>query len=137
MEPVRYQQGIVRSENARFGFKIIKFCQGKIDGRAFHAFIAIEPQNLAYFENHYRPGVMSDFSAYGQELLRGWDETPREMVVDYLKYKHDIEFGVDPAYILHLAQLTLQKGRDQTLPPPFPDRSVTKYPEKPAEAHGT
>lgn len=138
MEPVRYQQGIMRTENGRFGFKIIKFCQGVLDGKGFYAFIAIEPHNLGYFENTYKPGLYSDFRPFGHELLRGWGDTPPHIIVDYLKHKHDIEFGVDPAYILHLSRLTLQtKEREQTLSSPFPEQSETKYPEKPAEAHGS
>lgn len=138
MERLRYQQGIMRTENGRFGFKIIKFCQGVLEGKDFYAFIAIEPQNLGYFENKYKPGVSSDFLPYGEELLRGWGNTPPHIIVDYLAYKHNIEFGVDQAYILHLAQLTLQtKEREQTLSSPFPKQSETKYPEKPAEAHGS
>ena len=138
MEPKRYQHGLVRSENARFGFKIIKFCHGLSNGRDFYAFVAIEPHNLGYFENHYTDYYHSDFSAFGQEILRGWGETPPEDIIDYIKLKHSIEFGVDPAYLLHLARLTLQtRERDVNSFRPFPKQEYQEYPEKPAEAYGS
>ena len=117
MKPLRYQNGIARDHNARFGFKIIKFCQGRskadfshpeFSEREFYAFIAIEPQNLQYFEKHYKPLHYSDFSAFGEELLRGWGTMPQEDIVKYLSFKHNIEFNIDPAYAKHLSQLTLQ-----------------------------
>lgn len=117
MKPLRYQNGIARDHNARFGFKIIKFCQGRskpdfmypeFNEREFYAFIAIEPQNLHYFEQHYKPLHCSDFAAFGEELLRGWGTIPQEDIVKYLAFKHNIEFDIDPAYAKHLSQLTLQ-----------------------------
>ncbi len=157
MKPLRYQNGMARDQNTRFGFKIIKFCQGRskadfsnpeYGGREFYAFVAIEPQNLDYFEEHYRPLSCSDFSAFGDELLRGWGTIPPEDVVRYLAFKHNIEFGIDPAYAAHLSQLTLQSeiAEDDfhTLEKhsnPATDHVHTisfhdpqKYPEKPVDA---
>lgn len=139
MEPVRYQHGVVRSDEARFGFKIIKFCQGLLADDVFYAFIAIEPQNLGFFENHYTPGAYSNFAVFGEELLRGWGSAPPDDIVAYLQSKYGIEFGVDRAYILHLSQLTLQANeRADSLSSPFPEDQYEKeYPEKPAEALGS
>lgn len=152
MEPERYQNGLTRAENSRFGFKIIKFCHGRIDDKDFYAFMAIDPKNIGYFENHYKAGAYSDFSFYGQEILRGWGEAPPEDIVEYLKFKYSIEFGVDPAYILHLTQMTLQNNQNgyTDLQSPFlspnlqersndilakyPQKYPKEYPEKPAEA---
>ncbi len=160
MKRLRYQNGIARDQNARFGFKIVKFCQGisKADfsnheygEKEFYAFIAIEPQNLAYFEKHYRPLHCSDFSAFGEELLRGWGTNPPEDIVKYLAFKHNIEFDVDIAYAKHLSQLTMQSKEVlrteedgflslEQVSNPASDHGQTisfhgpkKYPEKPVD----
>ena len=161
MKTLEYQTGIARDSNARFGFKIIKFCQGvskrdysnpEFSEREFFAFIAIEPQNLGYFNEHYKPLKTSDFSAFGDELLRGWGTTPHKDILKFLSFKHNIEFGIDPAYALHLSQLTQQAksptnalengyesvekhknpATDHVSPISFHDPH--KYPEKPADA---
>ena len=138
MEPGRYQYGIMRCEDARFGFKLIKFCHGLTDDKPFYAFVAVEPQNFAYFENHYIEDCYSNFSVFGQEILRGWGRTPPSDIIDYIKLKHGIEFGVDKAYLLHLAQLTLQSAeKGQNPASPFLDANEQEYPEKPAEALGS
>ncbi len=138
MEPLRYQNGLMRCENARFGFKIVTFCHGLIGDKPFYAFVAVEPQNFGYFENHYIEDCYSDFSAFGKELLRGWGKTPPESIIDHIKIKHGVEFGVDPAYLLHLAQLTLKSEEKGKAPAfPFLETQKTEYPEKPAEALGS
>ena len=148
MEPLRYQHGIMRAEKARHGFKIIKFCQGRSAHGRFYAFVSIEPGNLPYFEDQYKPGMHCDFKAFGDEILRGWGLAPPEDIVEHLKLKYNIEFGVDPEYLLHLSGLTLQapenlkenaKEGDINPSSPFRQRRSTgfQHPEKPAEAGGS
>ena len=142
MEPVRYQHGIMRAEKARHGFKIIKFCQGQNVHGPFYAFVSLEPNNLPYFEEHYEPGMHCDFKAFGEEILRGWGLAPPEDIIEHLKLKYGIEFGIDPDYLLHLAGLTLQseeKGLNPSTSPFRQQRRSTgfQHPEKPAEAGGS
>lgn len=149
MERTRYQNGLARDHSSRFGFKIIKFCQGTTQDRPFYAFVSIEPHNLGYFENHYKADHYTDFSLFGREILRGWGDTPPDEIIDFIRFKHNIEFGVDPAYILHMACLTLQAGQlqERAKKPshsPFPrvesnspeinSMLLKEYPEKPADA---
>ncbi len=81
------------------GFSIVALCHGKDQGRDFHAFVAIEPQNYRQFKKRYIPGEGASFSAYGFELLRGWGAEPSQATVDYLLVKHGIEFGVSENFI--------------------------------------
>ncbi len=139
MELTSYQHGLMRCDDTRFGFKIIVFCHGITEDRPFYAFVAVEPQNFEYFENHYIEDCYSDFFAFGKELLRGWGETPPHDIIQHISFKHGIEFGVDPAYILHLAGITLQTEESAQKPStPFLDslsfEHQEEYPEKPAEA---
>jgi len=92
MEPLRYQSGVMRCERARFGFKIIKFCQGSVAFDSFYAFVALEPQNLNYFNNRYKRGIFSDFSVFGEEVLRGWGLIPPRDIIEHLQQKHCIKF---------------------------------------------
>lgn len=81
------------------GFSIVQLVHGKDQGRDFHAFVAIEPQNYRFFKKRYVPGEASSFTAYGFELLRGWGEEPSPNVVDHLLNKHGVEFGVSDNFI--------------------------------------
>ena len=138
MEPLRYQHGLMRCEDSRFGFKIVTFCHGLESGKPFYAFVAVEPQNFGYFKNHYIKDCYSDFSAFGKETLRGWGKTPPDDIIQHIKLKHDVEFGVDPAYVLHLAGITTQtEERTQKPSHTFPESINSEYPEKPAEALGS
>ena len=139
MELQSYQHGLMRCEDTRFGFKIIVFCHGVVGDKPFYAFVAIDPQNFGYFESHYIENCYSEFSAFGKEILRGWGKTPPEDIIQHIKFKHGIDFGVDPAYILHLAGITIQtEERAQKPSTPFLDPQSSEYyeeyPEKPAEA---
>ena len=148
MDHPRYHHGLLRSDDARFGFTIVKYCKGVLDGRAFYAFIAIEPQNFPYVTRNYQPFKFSDFSAFGKELLRGWGENPPEDILNFIQYKHNIEFGINPAYLLHLAGLThaeKTEGRsrpstirlDQKIsgyPTLRTEEYTREYPEKPIDA---
>ena len=81
------------------GFSVVTLCQGKENGQDFYAFVAIEPQNFRYFKRRYVAGEASSFSAYGFELLRGWGKEPQTAVVDHIKTKHGVEFGVSENFL--------------------------------------
>jgi hypothetical protein len=139
MEPTRYQNGLMRCDNARFGFKIVKFCCGQMrgffDDKTFYAFVAIEPQNFEYFEKRYEPYKFSDFTVFGEELLRGWGEEPPQDILEHLKRKHDIQFGIHPASLLKLVGVPLQiQERAKKPSDPFLKLQCCEYPEKPVDA---
>jgi hypothetical protein len=87
-------EGIGRFGDSRYGFCIIQLCHGKADNRDFYAFVAIEPQNYPFFKKNYRPGVGTNFAAYGRELLRGWGLTPPQDIIDHVSRKHNVDFIV-------------------------------------------
>jgi hypothetical protein len=84
------------------GFCIVALCHGKDEGRDFHAFVAIEPQNYRYFQKRYRPGVSASFRAFGYELTRGWGTEPADGIVEHLAAQHGIEFGIGENFVSHL-----------------------------------
>lgn len=137
MELLRYQNGVMRCQRTRFGFKFIQFCQGALECGSFYAFIAIEPQNLHYFENRYKQGDLSDFSAFGDELLRGWGLVPPKDIVKHLQYKHRIQFGIDPHLIQQLSDSTFKSDdKADRHSHSFLEPLRILYPEKPIEALG-
>lgn len=105
------EKGLARFDEARFGFRIVRLCRGRSEGRIFYAFLAIEPHNLEYFERHYQDGLLADFSAFGTELLRGWGEAPPLAIVDHIRDKYGVEFGVDEAYIAMLARMASNQAQ--------------------------
>ncbi|MCC6599005.1 MAG: hypothetical protein IT559_09490 [Alphaproteobacteria bacterium] len=109
MELQHMHDGLARFENARFGFRVVRLCRGRAGDRPFYAFVAIEPQNLDYFGRHYQECVLSDFSVFGQELLRGWGETPPAEVTDHVRQKFGVEFDVDQEHIMALVWLASQE----------------------------
>lgn len=119
MESNRMGEGLARFDGARFGFRIVRLCRGYAEGKDFYAFVAIEPHNLAYFRQHYQDGVLSDFSVFGVELLRGWGEAPPQAIIDHVQNKYGIEFDVDGAYIESLAQMAVQQV-EKGIFTPFP-----------------
>ncbi len=104
-------KGLARFDEARFGFRIVRLCRGRAEGRDFYAFLAIEPHNLEYFERHYQDGLLADFSAFGTELLRGWGEAPPAAIIDHVRDKYGVEFGVDEAYVAMLARMASSQAR--------------------------
>ena len=88
---------------APHGFCIVALCRGKLNDRDFYAFVAIEPQNYAYFKKRYREGELSNFNAFGFELFRGWGTTPSEPVIEHVRLKHGIEFGVSENFLDQIA----------------------------------
>ncbi len=101
-------EGISRFEGAKHGFCIVSLCQGKLDEKDFYAFVAIEPQNYAYFKKDYQAqkGIASSFGAYGKELLRGWGGLPPEDVVHHVSRKYNVEFDVMPEFLERLIALS-------------------------------
>lgn len=91
---------------ARHGFCIVTLCRGKTNERDFYAFVAIEPQNYGFFKKRYKDGESSSFSAYGFELLRGWGAEPPAEVLEHMKLKHGIEFGLSEMFLNRLIQNT-------------------------------
>lgn len=100
--------GLARFDDARMGYRIIELCKGTQDGRAFYAFIGIEPHNLRYFLDHYRAGELHDFAVFGRELLRGWGVAPPEDIIEYMRRKYNVEFSLNPAQIERIAVATAQ-----------------------------
>jgi hypothetical protein len=90
-------EGIGHFDHARYGFCIVHLCHGKLEGRDFFAFVAIEPQNYLFFKKHYRAGInTTGFEAYGRELLRGWGEMPHGDIIKHVSRKHKIDFVNGP-----------------------------------------
>jgi hypothetical protein len=84
------------------GFCVVTLCHGKENGKDFFAFIAIEPQNYRYFQKRYRAGEAATFKPYGFELMRGSGLEPPTAVMDYLRKKHGVEFGVSEDFLNRL-----------------------------------
>ena len=82
-----------------YGFCVVRLCRGKSNGRDFYAFIAIEPQNYRYFLKRYRDGELSSFTPFGFELVRGWGTEPPEAIMEYVRQKHGVEFGVSDNFL--------------------------------------
>ncbi len=122
-------QGIGRFANARHGFCVVSLCQGKEGGSDFFAFIAIEPHNYNYFRKIYEKGVATDFSAFGQELLRGPGLAPSQDIIDYVRNKYDIEFNIDRRFMERLIAITTYSGSASPV--------HNNPPGKPSEAAGS
>ena len=87
---------------SRHGFCVVTLCHGQTDGRDFYAFVAIEPQNYSHFCRRYQAGQAANFHAYGLELLRGWGQEPPQEVLDHIKRKHGVEFGISEHFLSRL-----------------------------------
>ncbi|MCB1651255.1 MAG: hypothetical protein KDI46_04305 [Alphaproteobacteria bacterium] len=83
---------------------IIKLCHGVSEGRDFYAFVAIESQDLPYFNENYCAGAHSRFEPFGVEILRGWGQTPPEGVIEYLRREYGIEFFKDDEMLMKMSR---------------------------------
>ena len=85
-------EGIIKMDGTRYGYSVVRLCQGTVEGRAFFAFVAVEPQNLEFFRTHYKAGTHTQFSPFGSELLRGWGDEPAAHIIEYVKEKFGVHF---------------------------------------------
>jgi hypothetical protein len=99
-------EGIGRFDHAEHGFCIVPVCQGLIHNKEFYAFVAVEPQNYPYFKKYYRIGVSSSFDIYGHELLRGWGRVPPPDIVEFVRRKYNLDFGVTPPLVARMIATT-------------------------------
>ena len=96
--------GLMRKESSRYGYAIVKLCHGVAQEKNFYAYIAIEPQNLDYFYQHYIPRAQAHVEPFGEELMRGWGEAPDASVAEYFRQKHNVHFCRDERSILALTE---------------------------------
>jgi len=110
-------EGIGRFPETRFGFCVVVLCHGQDEGRKFFAYVAIEPQNLNHFKERYERGKFSSFSAFGQELLRGWGNSPSAEITEFLLRQYDIELDVSHIFVDRLVALATDFSVSSPLKP--------------------
>ena len=113
-------EGIGRIGQANSRFCVVSLCRGKIEGKDFYAFVAIEPKNYPYFKKYYRHSQAANFDAYGQELLRGWGFKPPQDIVDHISRKYKIKFESERELTARFIALTSKPNKS-----PFPLKPAT------------
>ena len=88
-------EGIIRMNDTRYGYSVVRLCRGAIEGQKFFAFVAVEPQNLEFFRTHYKAGTHTHFSPFGSELLRGWGDEPTADLIQHVEEKFGVCFCND------------------------------------------
>jgi hypothetical protein len=88
-------EGIMRMDDTRYGYSVVRLCKGAIEGQTFFAFVAVEPHNLDYFRQNYKAGTHTHFSPFGTELLRGWGGEPEPHIAKHVEEKFGVCFCND------------------------------------------
>lgn len=98
-------EGIGRTPHSRCGFEIVVLCQGRLSGKNFYAFVAVDPEIYSAVRAAYEPFRLSGFDHFGRELRRGWGEYPPPDVIAECAHQHDVIFDPAPNLIDRLVKL--------------------------------